>query len=77
MHNKVNILFELVTPFRLCSDLGIPVKSRGRSCVIKDPLSKEDIYITDVDFIPKQMGSKFIGGNIVDFLAYVKEISHE
>ena len=77
MHNKVNILFDLVTPFRLCSDLLLPVKSKGFSCFIDDPISSKKIYITESDFVFEETNSNFQFGNIVDFLVYVKQISYE
>ena len=76
MFDKVNILLDSIPPFRLCALLDIPVTAVGRACVITDPKTLSEMYITDLDFIPKQMDSNFIGGNIVDFCRHVKEISY-
>jgi hypothetical protein len=75
MFDKVNILLDAVPPYQLCSLLDIPVRTEGFASVITDPKAGGDLYITNLDFIPKHLGFDFVGGNIVDFLMHVKEIS--
>jgi hypothetical protein len=77
MFDKVNILLDTVPPYQLCSLLEIPVKTEGFASTITDPKTGSELYITNLDFIPKHLGFDFVGGNIVDFLMHVKEISCE
>jgi hypothetical protein len=78
MRNKVNKLFEAITPFRLCFDLGLRAQEhKNEWYAIKDPSSNKNfIFLNEYEFINSDYNSKFYTGNIVDFLVHYKNVSY-
>ena len=79
MRNKVNKLFETITPYRLCFDLGLRAREHKNGWyVIQDPGSNKNfLFFNECEFVSSKPGSKFLAGNIVDFLAYYKDLNYK
>ena len=79
MRNKVNKLFEAVTPFRLCFDLGLSSREHKNGWyAIDDPhTNKNFIFFNESEFVSSSYHSDFTAGNIVDFLVYYKALSYK
>ena len=78
MRNKVNKLFEAITPFRLCFDMGFSAHEYKNGWYsIKDPSSNKNfIFLNEFEFINSNYDSEFYSGNIVDFLVHYKTLSY-
>lgn len=78
MRNKVNKLFEAITPFRLCFDLGFRAQEHKNGWyAIKDPNSNKNfIFLNEYEFINSNHDSKFYTGNIVDFIVHYKSVNY-
>ena len=79
MRNKVNKLFDAITPFRLCFDSGLQAKEHENGWYsIEDPRSNKNfIFLNDSEFVNSNRYAEFYAGNVVDFLTYYKGITHE
>lgn len=78
MRNKVNKLFEAITPFRLCFDLGLKTHEYKNGWYsIRDPDSNKNfIYLNDSEFVGSDYNSEFYSGNIVDFIVHYKNLNY-
>jgi hypothetical protein len=77
MQDKVNLLLNIVSPYRLCKDLGFAVTFNSKSSSIAHPLCNEDrLFLTSNEFISHEFNKNWFRGNIVDFLTILNGTSY-